>query len=62
MIKHIKGKGYCVLSHQTGKSFGCYPTKAAAEKRLAQVKMFGEMKRRGYSRGAAKLARRSIKE
>lgn len=33
---------YCVRSHQTGKNFGCYKTKAEAEKRLAQIKQFKE--------------------
>jgi SPP1 gp7 family putative phage head morphogenesis protein len=36
------GNEWCVFSHQTGKKFGCYPTKAEAEKRLAQIKMFGK--------------------
>jgi hypothetical protein len=39
MIRKVKG-GYKVVSHQTGKSFGTYKTKAAAEKRLAQIKRF----------------------
>ena len=33
---------YCVRSHQTGKNFGCYDTKAEAEKRLAQIQRFKE--------------------
>jgi len=39
-IRHIKGKGYCVFSHQTGKNFGCYPKKAQAKKRLQQMHKF----------------------
>jgi len=42
-IKKV-GNEYCVFSHQTGKKFGCYPTKAQAEKRLAQIKGFGKEK------------------
>lgn len=37
--KNSKGE-YCVISHQTGKNFGCYPSKEEAEKRLAQIKRF----------------------
>jgi hypothetical protein len=33
---------YCVISHQTGKNFGCYKTKALAEKRLSQIARFKE--------------------
>lgn len=36
------GNEWCVFSHQTGKNFGCYSTKAQAEKRLAQIKRFAE--------------------
>lgn len=39
MIRKTKD-GYKVVSHQTGKSFGTYPTKAGAEKRLKQIKRF----------------------
>jgi hypothetical protein len=39
-IKHVKGKGYCVYSHQTGKNFGCYKTKGEAKKRLQQMHKF----------------------
>ena len=39
MIKK-SAKGYTVVSHQTGKSFGSYPTKKAARKRLRQIKRF----------------------
>lgn len=38
-IKKVKG-GYRVVTHQTGKNMGTYKTKAAAEKRLAQIKKF----------------------
>ena len=33
-------QGFRVVSHQTGKNFGTYKTKAAAKKRLAQIKKF----------------------
>ena len=45
MIRKIKGKWY-VLSHTTGRTFGIYKTKKEAEKRLRQIKMFGEMAKR----------------
>jgi len=32
------GNKYCVISHRTGKSLGCYKTKKEAEKRLAQLR------------------------
>ena len=32
--------GYKVVSHQTGKSFGTYKTKSAAQARLRQIKRF----------------------
>lgn len=41
LIKKV-GDEYCVFSHQTGKKFGCYKTKAEAEKRLAQIKKFSK--------------------
>jgi hypothetical protein len=31
---------YCVISHQTGKNFGCYGSKSEAKKRLGQIKAF----------------------
>src|SRR5581483_2543551 len=44
-IRKTKGKEeYCVFSHQTNKNFGCYPSKAKANKRLGQIKMFSKMK------------------
>jgi len=33
-------KPYCVYGEESGKNFGCYSTKDAAEKRLKQIKMF----------------------
>lgn len=42
-IKQVKDE-YCVFTHQTNKNMGCYPTKPEAEKRLEQVKRFGEKK------------------
>lgn len=44
MLKKVIG-GWEVLSHTTGRSFGTYKTKREAQKRLRQIKMFGEMKR-----------------
>lgn len=38
-IEEKDGK-FCVISHQTGKNFGCYSSKAEAEKRLEQIKRF----------------------
>lgn len=43
MIKKI-GSKFKVISHKTGKSFGIYPTKKLAMKRLNQIKMFGRIK------------------
>lgn len=44
-----RGEEWCVIGHKKTKdgkrrSFGCYPTKAGAEKRLGQVQMFKHMK------------------
>lgn len=39
-----KGRPYCVYSEKTGRKFGCYPTREAAEKRLKQLEMFKHMK------------------
>jgi hypothetical protein len=39
MIVRVK-KGYKVVSHQTRKSFGTYPSRAQAEARLAQIRRF----------------------
>lgn len=49
MIKKIKNK-WVVLSHTTDKSFGSYKTKTLAEKRLAQIKMFGEINKKKISK------------
>lgn len=34
------GGKHCVHSHQTGKNFGCYPTREGAKKRLKQMARF----------------------
>jgi hypothetical protein len=34
-------KGYKVISHTTGKSFGTYSSLAKAKQRLKQIKYFG---------------------
>jgi hypothetical protein len=49
MIKKI-GKKYVVLSEKTGRRFGSYDSKAAAEKRLRQVEFFKHAKARGGAR------------
>ncbi len=43
MIKKIRGK-YVVLSETTGRKFGTYRTKAAAQKRLRQIEFFKHLK------------------
>ncbi len=43
MIKKI-GSKYVVLSENTGRSFGSYPTKKEAVKRLRQVEFFKHLK------------------
>ena len=48
MIKKVGGK-YVVLSEKTGRRFGTYDTKAAAEKRLRQVEFFKHAKGRRAS-------------
>ncbi|MBU2266440.1 MAG: hypothetical protein KJ977_05305, partial [Candidatus Omnitrophica bacterium] len=40
-IEEVDGR-YCVVSEETGRSFGCYDTKAEAAERLAQVERFAE--------------------
>jgi hypothetical protein len=42
MIRKVGGK-YVVLS-ESGRRFGTYATRAAAEKRLRQIEMFKHMK------------------
>lgn len=37
MIRKV-GRGYRVVSHKTGKNLGTYGTKAAAKRRLMQLK------------------------
>lgn len=39
-------KVWCVESEKTGRSFGCYPTREQAEKRLKQIEMFKHMKKK----------------
>lgn len=42
VFKTIRARGdeWCVYSSDGSRSFGCYPTKAQAEERLAQIEMF----------------------
>lgn len=40
-VVKVKG-GYRVVSHQTGRNFGTYPTRAAAQRRLRQLARFRE--------------------
>ena len=39
MIRKVKD-GYRVITHQTGKNMGTYPTKKAARRRLKQIQRF----------------------
>jgi hypothetical protein len=57
MIKKRGGK-YFVLSEKTGRSFGSYTTKAAAQKRLKQVEFFKHLK----SIPASKIRKPSIRK
>ena len=50
MIKKRGGK-YVVLSEKTGRTFGTYDTKAAAEKRLRQVEFFKHGGKARHRRG-----------
>jgi hypothetical protein len=52
MIKKRGGK-YVVLSEKTGRKFGTYATKAAAEKRLRQVEFFKHAGKARRRRGKA---------
>lgn len=40
-----KSRPYCVYSEKTGRKFGCYKTREAAKKRLAQLEKFKHMKK-----------------
>ena len=52
IIKKTAGKNeWCVLSHDGSKSFGCYPTKGKAEKRLAQIEYFKSQEAAGQGQG-----------
>ena len=46
MIKK-QGRKYVVVSEKTGRRFGTYDTKAAAEKRLRQVEFFKHARKGG---------------
>lgn len=35
-----KSTPYCIYSEKTGRKFGCYPSKKAAEERLRQIEFF----------------------
>ena len=45
MIKTIQGK-YVVISEHTSRKFGIYATKEEAEKRLRQIEIFKQLKRK----------------
>ncbi len=45
MIRKVK-EGWRVVSEKNGRSFGAYPTREQAEKRLRQIEMFKHMKKR----------------
>ena len=36
-----RGGRWCVVSETTGRNFGCYPSREAAERRLHQIERFG---------------------
>ncbi|MBI2039432.1 MAG: hypothetical protein HYT22_04145 [Candidatus Niyogibacteria bacterium] len=48
MIRKIKGR-YVVMSETTGRVFGRYRSKAAAEKRLRQMEIFKHLGKRRRS-------------
>lgn len=48
-----QGRKYVVLSEKTGRKFGTYDTKAAAEKRLRQVEFFKHGGKASRRRGNA---------
>ena len=41
VVQEIDGE-YCVITEQTGRNMGCYPTRELAEARLTQVERFGD--------------------
>jgi len=49
-IKQVEG-GFRVISHQTGKNFGTYPTRGEAEKRLKQIHRFAKEESVGFGAG-----------
>ena len=44
IIKEIDDE-FCVYSDQSGRSFGCYPTRELAQARLEQIERFGEQEK-----------------
>lgn len=59
-IKKVNGE-YCVYSHQSGKSFGCYKTKPEAEARLAQMHKFKEGDPEPFVKSVCKLHVKELK-
>ncbi len=59
VIKRIKGK-YCLLSKDSNKKLGCYPSKKGAEKREKQVNYFKHLKKEEASMPANSLAAGSV--
>mgnify|MGYP001578381556 CR=1 FL=1 len=57
MIKKIKGR-YVVLSETTGRRFGTYTSKKAAEKRLRQIEFFKHL--RGSPKLRGKVRKKSL--
>lgn len=53
-IEPVKG-GFRVISHQTGKNFGTYKTRAEAEKRLAQIHRFAKKEESNISHAVKNL-------
>ena len=45
MLKKV-GKKWVAMSEKTGRKFGTYDTKKAAQKRLQQMEMFKHLKKR----------------
>jgi uncharacterized membrane protein YgcG len=59
-IKEVNGE-YCVYSHSTGKSFGCFKTKPEAEARLAQMHKFKGDTMEPYVKEVGKVFVREVK-
>lgn len=56
IIRKTPGKNEWCVKAKSGKSMGCYNSKAKAKKRLQQVEMFKHMKRGSFMQIAARVA------